>query len=154
MVQNDSLNEMIKISFYDNFFTYKIFEIVYHSTKFIYSMSISHMMSDIKNDDENFDDQSWNQHNKNKINPKQRKWLKKIHFMDVKKVYFHKIMLDEWKGMNFMDFNKFHSFLIFILFESILWKLKNRSKLNYQRYSSHSHDQSKNLQRFQHSFSF
>ena len=58
MVQNDSLTEMIKISFNDNFFTQKIFEIVYHSIKFIYSMSISHMMSDIKNDDENFDDQS------------------------------------------------------------------------------------------------
>ena len=58
MVQNDSLNEIIKISFNDNLFTQKKFEIVYHSTKFIYSMCISHMMSDIKNDDENFDDQS------------------------------------------------------------------------------------------------
>ena len=58
MVQNDSLNEIIKISFNGKLFTQKIFEIVYHSIKFIYSMSISHMMSDIKNDDENFDDQS------------------------------------------------------------------------------------------------
>ena len=70
MVQNDSLNEIIKISFNDNLFTHWIFEIDYHSTKFIQSMSISHMMSDIKNDDENFDDQSWNHHNKNKINQK------------------------------------------------------------------------------------
>ena len=54
MVQNDSLNEIIKISFYGILFTQKIFEIGYHSTKFIYSMSISHMMSDIKNDDEKF----------------------------------------------------------------------------------------------------
>ena len=95
MVQNDSLNEIIKISFNGKFFTQKIFEIVYHSTKFIYSMRISHMISDIKNDDENFDDQSWNHHNKNKIISKHRKWLKKIHFMDVQKVYFLKIMLDE-----------------------------------------------------------
>ena len=58
MVQNDSLNEIIKISLNGNLFTQRIFEIVYHSIKFIYSMSISHMMSDIKNDDENFDDQS------------------------------------------------------------------------------------------------
>ena len=58
MVQNDSLNEMIKISFNGNFSTQKIFEIDYHSTKFIYSMSISYMMSDIKNDDEKFDGQS------------------------------------------------------------------------------------------------
>ena len=58
MVQNDSLNEIIKISFNGKFSTHKIFEIDFHSIKFIYSMSISHMMSDIKNDDENFDDQS------------------------------------------------------------------------------------------------
>ena len=58
MVQNDSLNEIIKISFNGKLFTHYKFEIGYHSTKFIYSMSISHMMSDIKNDDENFDDQS------------------------------------------------------------------------------------------------
>ena len=58
MVQNDSLIEIIKISFNDNFFTQLLFEIVYHSTKFIYSMSVSYMMSDIKNDDEKFDGQS------------------------------------------------------------------------------------------------
>ena len=76
-----------------------------------------------------------------------------MHFVDVKKVYFHKIVLDEWKGMNFMDFNQLHSFLIFIQIEWILWKLMNLSKLNDQRYSYHSHVQSKNLLRFQHSFS-
>ena len=54
MVQNVSLNEIIKISFNGKSFTQKIFEIGYHSTKFIYSMSISHMLSDIKNDDEKF----------------------------------------------------------------------------------------------------
>ena len=43
----------------------------------------------------NLDDQSWNHHNKNKINSKHTKWWKTIHFMDVKKVYFLKIMLDE-----------------------------------------------------------
>ena len=91
---------MNKISFNGNLFTHWIFQIVYHSTKFICSMRISHMMSDIKNDDEKFNDQSWNHHNKNKINRKHRKWLKKTHFMDVKKVYFHQILLDEWKEMN------------------------------------------------------
>ena len=110
MVQNDSLIEIIKISFNDNFFTQLLFEIVYHSTKFIYSMSVSHMMSNIKIDDEKFDDQSSNHHNKNKINPKHRKWWKRIHFMDVQKVYFHKIVLDEWEWMNFMDFIKFIHF--------------------------------------------
>ena len=81
-------------------------------------MSISHMLSDIKNDDEIFDDQFWNHHNKYKIISKYRKWLKKIHFMDVKKVYFLKIM-------NFMDFNQLHSFLIFIQFQWICenWKI-------------------------------
>ena len=81
----------------------------------------------------NLDDQSWNHHNKYKINRKHRKWLKRMHFVDVKKVYFHKIVLDEWKWMNFMDFNQLHSFLIFIQFEWILWKLMNWSKLNDQR---------------------
>ena len=92
-------------------------------------MSISHMMSDIKKDDENFDDQSWNHHSKNKFISKHRKWLKKIHFIDVQKVYFHKILLDEWEEIHLMDFNQLHSFLIFIQFEWILWKLKNWSKL-------------------------
>ena len=54
MVQNVSLSEIIKISFNGKLFTQKIFEIGYHSTKFIYSMSISHMLSDIKIDDEKF----------------------------------------------------------------------------------------------------
>ena len=153
MVQNDSLNEIIKISFNGNLFALSIFEIVYHSTnsfiQWVYLIwwVISKMMM------KNFDDQSWNHHNKIKINPKHRKWWKRMHFVDVKKVYFHKIVLDEWKGMNFMDFNQLHSFLIFIQIEWILWKLMNLSKLNDQRYSYHSHVQSKNLLRFQHSFS-
>ena len=73
----------------------------------------------------NLDDHSSNHHNKNKINQKHRKWLKRIHFMDIKKVYFNKISLDDWKGMNFMDFNQLHSFLIFIQFEWICenWKI-------------------------------
>ena len=33
-----------------------------------------------------------------------------MHFMDVQKVYFHKIVLDEWEWMNFMDFIKFIHF--------------------------------------------
>ena len=41
-------------------------------------------------------------------------------WMDFKKVCFHKIVLDEWKGMNFVDFHQLHSFLIFIQFECIL----------------------------------
>ena len=94
MLQNDSLNEMIKISFEVNLFTHWIFQIVYHSTKFIYSMSISHMLSDIKNDDEKF---GWSILKSSQQKQNQSKTLKmivKIHFMDVKKVYFHKIVLD------------------------------------------------------------
>ena len=79
----------------------------------------------------NLDDQSWNHHNKNKINPKHWKWWKRMHFVDVKKVYFHKIVLDEWKGMNFMDFNQLHSFLIFIQIEWILWKLMDLFKIEW-----------------------
>ena len=113
----------------ENLFTHWIFEIDFHSTKFIYSMSISHMMSDIKNDDENFADQSWNHHNKNKINSKHTKWWKTIHFMDVKKVYFLKIMLDEWKGMNFIDFNHFWYSFNLNEFMKIEWIIK----INWKR---------------------
>ena len=42
---------------------------------------------------------------------------KKIHFMDFKKVCFHKIVLDDQKEIHLMDFNQLHSFLIFIQIE-------------------------------------
>ena len=130
MVQNDFLNEIIKISFNGNFFTQKIFEISFHSTKIIYSMSISHMMNDIKNDDEKLDNQSWNHHNKNKINPKQRKWWKRMHFVDVKKVYFHQILLDEWKGMNWWILINFIHFLCSFNFNEFV-KIVNLIKIEW-----------------------
>ena len=39
------------------------------------------------------------------------KWLKRMHFVDVKKVYFHRMLLDEWKWMNWWILINFIQFL-------------------------------------------